>query len=276
MVDDIFSTPENKNKMKFKTKFTIQDTEDYRKWISFYPHVDMMTPFKIQLCKWGYFDPRMQFNFNVTSIIGLMLPFISIWLLPLLIISLFIGWGKVYLRLPFYTPSKTDECDYPSYGLNTFSHGMKIVDELWVYWGKRRKHIRLPWYLEWYSTSMLRKDGTWEIEKRGDRKNFYDQKWDDVKFKETHPYKYMLQSGKLQEVEATIYVEKREWRRLWLYRLPLFNKISTSIDVSFSSEVGEGTGSWKGGTVRCSYNIKPGETPYETLKRMEQERQFNR
>ena len=35
-----------------------------------------------------------------------------------------------------------------------------------------------------------------------------------------------------------------------------------------SDEVGEETGSWKGGTIGCGYNLKPGETAEECFDRM--------
>lgn len=54
----------------------------------------------------------------------------------------------------------------------------------------------------------------------------------------------------------------------------LFNRVIRSIDVEFDGEVGERTGSWKGGTIGCEYELRPNETPYECLKRMEQERKF--
>ncbi len=34
-------------------------------------------------------------------------------------------------------------------------------------------------------------------------------------------------------------------------------------------------GSWKGGVLGCGYEMKPGETPKQTLRRMERERVFN-
>ena len=39
--------------------------------------------------------------------------------------------------------------------------------------------------------------------------------------------------------------------------------------------VGERVNSWKGGTVGCSYSMLKGETPEQTLRRMEKEREFN-
>ena len=47
-----------------------------------------------------------------------------------------------------------------------------------------------------------------------------------------------------------------------------------SIGVSFDGEVGEETGSWKGGCVGCGYEMLPGEVPLDTLRRMERDRKF--
>ena len=55
---------------------------------------------------------------------------------------------------------------------------------------------------------------------------------------------------------------------------PFLNQVIRSIDVQFDKEVGERTGSWKGGTVGCGYEMLPNESPYQCLKRMEQERKF--
>ncbi len=69
----------------------------------------------------------------------------------------------------------------------------------------------MPWDLDWVRTSALRKDGSWEHEHRGDRKNFYENKWKDVLWIEIYPYTYTLKSGEVQERKATIRVEEREW-----------------------------------------------------------------
>jgi hypothetical protein len=52
----------------------------------------------------------------------------------------------------------------------------------------------------------------------------------------------------------------------------LFNRIRTTIGVEFNDEVGERSGSWKGGTLGCGYEILPNETPLMCLRRMEKER----
>ncbi|CAH2606189.1 conserved protein of unknown function (plasmid) [Rhodovastum atsumiense] len=91
---------------------------------------------------------------------------------------------------------------------------------------------------------------------------------------ETHPYRYVTDSGEVQEVTATIAVEEREWRLSWLRWLPWVRRVSRTIEVSFSDGVGEQRGSWKGGTVGCSYEMQRGETPAECLRRMQRERRF--
>lgn len=87
---------------------------------------------------------------------------------------------------------------------------------------------------------------------------------------ETHPYTYTLRSGEVQHRMATIKVYRRTWTRWWLP----FKRVSTSIDVEFSDEVGERSGSWKGGCIGCGYEMRPGETPLQALRRMELMRKF--
>ena len=89
-----------------------------------------------------------------------------------------------------------------------------------------------------------------------------------------YPYTYVLRSGTIQHRIATVYVERRAWRPLCLRWTGLIEKVSTCIDVQFDDEVGEQAGSWKGGTVRCGYALKPNETPLSCLRRMERERKF--
>lgn len=87
---------------------------------------------------------------------------------------------------------------------------------------------------------------------------------------ETHPYTYTLTDGTVQHRQATIQAEEREWRRPWI---PC-QRVDRYIDVRFDGEVGERTGSWKGGTIGCGYTMNPGERPVDTLRRMERERVF--
>lgn len=88
-----------------------------------------------------------------------------------------------------------------------------------------------------------------------------------------YDYTYTLKSGEVQKRKATVYVDRMTWRMRWW---PVFRGkvVRTSISFNFDGEVGEETGSWKGGCIGSGYEMKPGEAPLETLRRMEAERKF--
>lgn len=88
---------------------------------------------------------------------------------------------------------------------------------------------------------------------------------------ESHDYRYTLRDGEVQSRTATIQIEQRRWTRWW----PPFWRTTRSIDVRFSDEVGERTGSWKGGVVGTSERMLRGETAVDTLRRMERDRRFS-
>lgn len=88
----------------------------------------------------------------------------------------------------------------------------------------------------------------------------------------SYPYRYVLHSGEVQEVMATVQVEEAEWR--WMWKTSPIKKIYRGINVKFDQEVGEECGSWKGGTIGCGYKLHNGEHPEHCLRRMERERRF--
>jgi hypothetical protein len=161
--------------------------------------------------------------------------------------------------------------------------GIKYSDKaLFLRWGTRCKIIWAPW--DWgccvrdevmNTKGQLEKSAHWKwangktVKTEDDRETYQDE------------YTYVLKSGEVQKRIATYHIEEREWRwRLfqWLYKkgIKLGPKlVQRTIAVNFSDEVGERTGSWKGGTIGCGYNILPGETPQDCLRRMERERIFN-
>jgi len=261
--------------MAIQFTFTEKDTEDYNKWLSLYAKRDKQTPFRIQLESYGYFDPRPQINTNITSLLAIVLPFFSLWFLPLSIFFLFFGWGNIYLRLPYNT-GKDNESESPEYGINTFTNG-KFVTELWLVWGKKRNHIKLPWALQWVRTSTLLNDDTWFNEVKGKRldwnsKEYGSYDWlEENKHKETYPYTDNYDNS---IVNATITLREREWRPRWFKWTKLFAKTYRDIDINFDKEVGKQKGSWKGGVLGCSYEMKKGETPLKCLQRMSRERKF--
>ena len=248
-------------------------------WLEFHPEFRMAN-FRVE--KAGYFDSRPQVNFSLTTLLGmiglLISPFVGIWFaLAMLAVILFIPWGQAYLKIPYNTG--IDECEPPSWGFYFYGEGRKIPDNFVICKGSKTKHIDLPWALDWVRTSRMAKDGSWLHERKGDRKRGIDHDWWSEEtqaklWKETHPYQYVLGDGRIQDRLATIMVEEREWRPRWFRWTNIFAKIRTDIDIEFSGEVGEREGSWKGGTVGCSWDLLPGETPLECLRRMEKERVF--
>lgn len=180
------------------------------------------------------------------------------------------------LKLPFRN-SWTSECDPPEWGLAY--HGSTF----WIYRGGKGNMnggnkwwtMYAPWSWQWVRTSYLRKDGSWEHEFKGDKRMLHRDQWKDLWWTETYPYTYVLKSGEVQHRTATVKVEEREWRWHWLKWLGFPKRISTTIGVEFNDEVGERTGSWKGGTLGCGYELLKGESPLNCLRRMERDRKFN-
>ena len=249
-------------------------------WIEFHP---FKWGVHTTLQEAGYFDERPQLQFYLSQLIGLVLiPVLvlnfSWWLLILTFVTLFVGIGAVFLCFPFKTG--IDNCgESKQWGFYIYYHEFLSETNLVICNGKKRKYIHFPWNLEWYRTShaieLVGGDPRWVHEFKGSRQDFWDkEKWQNLLWSETHPYTYVLNSGKVQNRMATITLEQREWRRKWLMWTTLFNQVRTTISIEFDDEVGERTGSWKGGTLGCGWDLKPNETPLECLRRMEKERKF--
>lgn len=186
-----------------------------------------------------------------------------------------LGWPRIYLRLPFRGREVRGDGLMESWG---FSWRWSRYDHqtIHLHWGgERSKVLWMPWTWEQVRHEVQRADGSWApwLPHWGNRENGY-QPLDDGRHKETWPYRYVLRSGVVQERIATIYVERREHRWRACPWLPWPRKRTQAIDVQFSDEVGERSGSWKGGTVGCGYTMRPGETALQTLRRMEWERKF--
>jgi hypothetical protein len=153
-------------------------------------------------------------------------------------------------------------------------------------WGGRQKHgvkkfLYYPWSLDFYKRWEAIVDGGWSDKLGGWDPN--ERHWVElprrlghgkIGTKAVYDFKYVLKSGEVQERKATVYVDRMEWRRRWLRWTPLFNLVRDCINVSFDGEVGERTGSWKGGCTGCGYELKPGESIGDCLARMERERKF--
>ena len=213
-------------------------------WVIFYwgNHFDI----SYEIC--GYFDNRPRINLDLIFFsLTFVLPFRNKW---------------------------TDECDAPKWGISIHNN------TVWIHRGGKGNMKGgskwWTWYIpfltkEWVRTSILLKGGIWEHETKGNRKDFYKEEWKEKQ--ESWLYNY-TDSYDGEVIPTIIYVDEREWRPKWLMWTSLFAKKSRSIDIHFSKEVGKRKGSWKGGTLGCSYELLPNELPIDCLKRMEKERKL--
>ena len=220
--------------------------------------------------KWGYFAPRPSFQVQLHR---------GAYFNQRYAITLALGYGVLHVKLPFKTKLR-EGCDMPKYGIAIHN------DTFWIYKGGfydesigqvQDRNSSWAWYLPFFSYEF---DGHWVQDKNrqwvlmGNRHNDGPEAW---KFREvdayteTHHYQYTLQSGKVQERTATCSIEKRKWHRKWF---PFLTRTSQFIDIEFSDEVGERSGSWKGGTIGCSCEMMPADTIESCLRRMEKERKF--
>lgn len=164
-----------------------------------------------------------------------------------------------------------DQCSGPTYGFYFFE------DALVLKWGKdtgrstdrkTSKYIRLPWSWEHIRHDYLNPDGSLH------HTSVQGEYSGPEETKQRFLYQYQLDSGEIQKRMATVNGEEREWRWRWLKHLGWPRLIRRTINVEFDGEVGERTGSWKGGTIGCSWDWLHGESMKDALDRMETERKF--
>lgn len=135
---------------------------------------------------------------------------------------------------------------------------------LCLHWGQHRRSYDLPGTVFTVAYEQQMADGSWASVFKNDAKPYT----------EDHPYTYVLKSGEVQKRRATVSKRRHVLARKWLHRVGWPKWIKESIDVRFDGEVGERTGSWKGGCIGCGYDLRPGEHMTSALRRMERERKF--
>ena len=138
-------------------------------------------------------------------------------------------------------------------------------------WAKRYRSWRWPFHRIVLEHAYKARDGTWAVVNPG--RILTDGRFPGAQ-RETHPYRYRLRSGDVQERAATVVHERWTFGRNMLGWLGWPKQVTHNIDASFDGEVGERSGSWKGGTIGCGYTMQHGEQPIDTLRRMERERKF--
>lgn len=249
--------------MKYKT-------EDSR-WIHFYPKFSH----SFDLEKAGYFDERPELSCSITQLIALTL----VWFCPYLIPFIFFGWGKLYIHLPIRTGIQN--CESPKWGISFHSNSVFIYTGKGSLDGYSFVSYSLPWDLTWVRTSTLLDTYEWYHETDTNRlvwngnvsnPNQVTYEWlEENKWKETYPF---IDKYDNTVVNATVSVDEREWRPKWFKWTKLFAKTVKSISVEFDAEVGKRKGSWKGGTLGCSYTMLKSETPLDCLNRMQADSKF--
>lgn len=188
---------------------------------------------------------------------------------------------SVYLVIPHIYHCKESQLGIATHNgsiwLYTFSDSMESRSDF--PWWKKNHCWNFPWTLDHHLTEILEhKDAEsakpiWNDSKGGFLDTYDDRKKAEASVTKVYDYEYQLKSGVVQQRTAAVHVDRMEWRARWWPIIPI-KKISTSIWVNFNEEIGEETGSWKGGCTGCGYEMLPGETPLITLRRMECERKF--
>lgn len=174
--------------------------------------------------------------------------------------QLWFGFGFVQAFIPLWRISAVDTWDRKAdeWGVHADR------EHIWLRWGKRSKSLDWPWTPTTLAYEKLMPDGSW-------RNVFKD---DEKPNEAAYPYTYVLESGEVQRRTAT--VSKRRhvltFTGTKVFKWPRW--VMESIDVSFDAEVGERSGSWKGGCLGCAYTMRRGEYMLDTLRRMETERKF--
>lgn len=186
---------------------------------------------------------------------------------------------SMYFKLPKFLRGEVMEEAY----------GFYFGDDALVFeWNRKRKFFHYPWALDFHAryervtstkfgpdhavTCWIKLEDMRDSLMREQKRRYLPH--GEVATKETHPYTYTLRNGEVQKRNATIYAQRYEHRRRWLHFVDWFALKNDSIDIEFDEEVGERTGSWKGGCTGCSYQLLAGESNLDCLRRMEAERKF--
>ncbi|MBV8474541.1 MAG: hypothetical protein JO107_10320 [Hyphomicrobiales bacterium] len=198
-------------------------------------------------------------------------------------LQLHLGWPSIFIKLPFLPPREPKDDMMDKWGFSVCTDSWA---EIHLNWGAKTKIVAMPWQWAFIRRSTLAPDGRQWIHELAASRIPRDKPplgtpnvdwWffkDAPRWTATLPYRYVLKTGEVQERQATIGMEESEWRWRWFKWCPFPRKVVRAIDVTFDEEVGERTGSWKGGVLGCGYTMRRDETPEECLYRMQSERIF--
>lgn len=199
-----------------------------RKYLSDTPNrwIEFHNGFEIgaTLDKYSYFDERPLIGITITQILSIFLVFVSPYFIPFI----FGGWGKLYMKLPIKTGHQ--EAESPCWGYRFSSEGIFRIYIGGNSYGRKSISIKMPWFLEWYRTSILMSDGSWVHETESNRKDLWNSDWQDRRWKMEV---YLIKNTKIMGIAT---VTEREWRRRWLFNFPIFNLVFRRIEIDYSNK----------------------------------------
>lgn len=181
-----------------------------------------------------------------------------------------------------YIPTSSFGVSTGGYDIKDTMYGCYLYPSLakWqdtcFHWGTKSWRWYMPWTYTWESTEHLSSDGkTIVSDSAKSKRDWMVYRQEVEEYQKTHSrvldYTYTLRNGTIQNRKATVSIERRTWKmRGW----PWKKHVRTSIEVSFDQEVGEQSGSWKGGVIGTNHDMLPNETVEQALRRMESERKF--
>lgn len=167
-----------------------------------------------------------------------------------------------------YGVSVTDDAVHLYYGIQPGSWSSRDKENsdhstvLWIPWKKMTYKYEELYTPDWKTHAVIYEKN------RGVPYDFENER----KVKESVPrIKFKFNDFDGEEIIATCYISKRVWRHgiswcKWLgyIRKPL---VKYSLDLEFSKETGYEKGSWKGGTIGHSVEMKYGESPLDAFMR---------
>ena len=181
----------------------------------------------------------------------------------LLIPFLLFGYGTLFISLPYNTGLYLAE--YAFYGI------LYINDTIAIYYGLDKvKYIKMPWALIYIKTSKLLKDELSWIDENQIGTNDKDKIYSN-----NYPFTYTLKSGEVQNVIATIRINKIERRYLIFKWTKLFAIENRVMHYCFSEFVGQHNCSYVKGIIGGNIEMLENETVLECLDRMKTEKIFN-
>lgn len=152
-------------------------------------------------------------------------------------------------------------------------------DPVRLEWGENKKqrdwikYFKMPWHRSASKREGLNESGAWETYPETKDWNRYKNFGMVFHF----PVKYKMKySDEVQEAWAEVKYTRDKRPHHWLRFVDFLYPWNYSIDISFDREMGSERGSWKGGVVGTSSEVRKGESILDSLNRRLEEQSFCR